>query len=59
MIVQTKWDLGDIVLSPINGERVLIEGINANNLDGRYVISYLLNEHWETETELIEVNDGK
>lgn len=61
MYVQTKWDIGDVVLSPFNGEPNNIETIEVRNGDGRVYVSYQLigDENWYSEAYLESVNNGK
>lgn len=60
MYVQTKWDITDVVLSPLNGEPNNIETIEIRNGDGRVDVSYQLvgDENWYSEAYLESVNNG-
>ena len=61
MYVQTKWDITDVVLSPLNGEPNNIETIEIRNGDGRVDVSYQLvgDENWYSEAYLESVNNGR
>lgn len=61
MYVQTKWDINDVVLSPLNGEENKIETVEVRNVDGRTCVSYQLvgDENWYSEAYLESVNNGR
>ncbi len=60
MYVQTKWDINDVVLSPLNGEGNKIETVEVRNGDGRMCVAYQLlgDENWYSEAYLESVNNG-
>ena len=61
MHVQTKYNVCDIVLSPLNGEENKIETVEVRNGDGRTCVSYQLvgDENWYSEAYLESVNNGR
>ena len=62
MFIQSKWDIGDKLLSPGDGEERIINSVQVNNTDGRVLVSYMFDDEefvWWQEQELMECNNGK
>ena len=61
MYMQTKYNVCDIVLSPLNGEPNKIETVEVRNGDGRMCVAYQLlgDENWYSEAYLESVNNGR